>query len=176
MILCDLRFLILNAGLAESCLPVFLTEILTIIASINLQHLEIMAWCIRHQFLENVRFRFSDFASWSSSVRERKSAAIYRAWPDSVAGILGSGEQSTSSLFIEDALSNLETDDGYGHQDEGELAISSFLASVGNSVFLSKLQGLAGCYPFESLRVAVDLLFLQGNSSLVVAKQAIVSY
>ncbi|XP_042055344.1 E3 ubiquitin-protein ligase HOS1-like isoform X2 [Salvia splendens] len=140
------------------------------------QHLEIMAWCIRHQFLENVRCRFSDFASWSSSVRERKSAAIYRAWPDSVAGILGSGEQSTSSLFIEDALSNLENDEGYGHQDEGELAISSLLASVGNSVFLSKLQGLAGCYPFESLRVAVDLLFLQGNSTLVVAKQAIFLY
>ncbi|XP_047951074.1 E3 ubiquitin-protein ligase HOS1 isoform X2 [Salvia hispanica] len=140
------------------------------------QHLEIMAWCIRHQFLENVRFRFSDFASWSSSVRERKSAAIYRAWPDSVAGILGSGEQSTSSLFIEDALSNLETDEGYGQQGEGELAISSLLASVGNLVFQSKLQGLAGCYPFESLRVAVDLLFLQGNSSLVVAKQAIFLY
>ncbi|XP_042050833.1 E3 ubiquitin-protein ligase HOS1-like isoform X1 [Salvia splendens] len=140
------------------------------------QHLEIMAWCIRHQFLENVRFRFSDFASWSSSVRERKSAAIYRAWPDSVAGILGSGEQSTSSLFIEDALSNLEMDEGSGHQDEGELAISSLLASVGNSFFLSKLQGLAGCYPFESLRVAVDLLFLKGNSNLVVAKQAIFLY
>ncbi|KAL1548010.1 RING-type E3 ubiquitin transferase [Salvia divinorum] len=140
------------------------------------QHLEIMAWCIRHHFLENVRFRFSDFASWSSSVRERKSAAIYRAWPDPIAGILGSDEQSTSSLFIEDALSNLETDEGYGHQDEGELAISSLLASGGNSVFLSKLQGLAGCYPFQSLRVAVDLLFLQGNSNLVVAKQAIFLY
>lgn len=135
-----------------------------------------MAWCIRHQFLENVRYRFSDFASWSSSVRERKSAAIYRAWPDSVSCVLGSSEQSTSSLFIEDALSNLETDQGYDHKDEGELAISSLLTSGGNSIFLSKLQGLAGCYPFESVRAAVDVLFLQGNSNLVVAKQAIVSY
>lgn len=140
------------------------------------QHLEIMAWCIRHQFLENVRSRFSGFASWSSSVRERKSAAIIRAWPDSISRVLGSSEQSTSSLFIEDALSNLETEQGYGHKDEGELAITSFLTSGVNTVFLSKLQGLAGCYPFESLRAAVDLLFLQGNSDLVIAKQAIFLY
>ncbi|XP_057799708.1 E3 ubiquitin-protein ligase HOS1-like isoform X1 [Salvia miltiorrhiza] len=139
------------------------------------QHLEIMAWCIRHEFLENVSSRFSH-ASWRSSVHERKSAAISRAWPGLVAGVLGSSEGSTSSLFVEDALSNLETDQGCGHQDEGELAISSLLTSGGNSFFLSKLQGLAGCYPFESLRAAVDLLFLQGNSNLVVAKQAIFLY
>lgn len=133
-----------------------------------------MAWCIRHQFLENVRSRFSEFASWSSSVRERKSAAIIRTWPDSISRVLGSIEQSTSSLFIEDALSNLETEQEYGR--EGELAITSFLTNGAGTIFLSKLQGLAGCYPFESLRAAVDLLFLQGNSDLVIAKQAIVSY
>lgn len=133
-----------------------------------------MAWCIRHQFLENVRSRFSEFASWSSSVRERKLAAVTRAWPDSISRVLGSIEQSTSSLFIEDALSNLETEQEYGC--EGELAITSFLTIGVGTIFLSKLQGLAGCYPFESLRAAVDLLFLQGNSDLVIAKQAIVSY
>lgn len=135
-----------------------------------------MIWCIRHQFLENVRSRFSDFASWSSTVRERKSAAIKRAWPDSINRILESSEQSTSSLFIEDALSNLDTEQGYVSKDEGELAITSLLTGGGNSFFRSKLHGMAGCYPFENLRAAVDLLFLQGNSDLVVAKQAIVSY
>ncbi|KAH6771778.1 ubiquitin-protein ligase [Perilla frutescens var. hirtella] len=140
------------------------------------QHLEIMAWCIRHQFLNNLRSRFDDFASWSSSVRERKSAAIRRAWPDSISHVLGSNEQSPSSLFIEDALSNLETEQGYSQGDEGGLTITALQSSGTNSLFLSKLQGLAGCYPFESLRAAVDLLFLQGNSDLVVAKQAIFLY
>lgn len=135
-----------------------------------------MAWCIRHQFLDSIRSRFSDFASWRSSVRERKDAAICRAWPEPVGGVLEPSEQITSRLFIEDALSNLETEQGYGHDDEGELAISSSLASDKSSFYLSKLQGLAGRYPFESVRAAVDLLFLQGNSNLVLAKQAIVSY
>ncbi|KAL8497697.1 hypothetical protein ACS0TY_021140 [Phlomoides rotata] len=135
------------------------------------QHLEIMIWCIRHQFLLKVRSRFSDFASWSSSFRERKSAAIVRAWPD----ILESSEQSASSLFIEDALSNLDTEQEYARNDEGELPITSLRAGGGNS-FLSRLTGMAGCYPFDNLRAAVDLLFLQGNSDLVVAKQAIFLY
>ncbi|KAK6117455.1 hypothetical protein DH2020_048782 [Rehmannia glutinosa] len=140
------------------------------------QHLEIMIWCIRHQFLENVRSRYSDIASWSSSFRERKSAAIKRAWPDPTNRVLGSGEQSTSSLFIEDALSNLDTEQGYADKDEGELANASLLSGGGNSFFLSKLHGMAACYPFENSRAAVDLLFLQGNSDLVVAKQAIFLY
>ncbi|KAJ7952545.1 E3 ubiquitin-protein ligase HOS1-like protein [Quillaja saponaria] len=37
------------------------------------QHLEIMIWCIRHQFLENVRSRYKDSALWDSAVRERRS-------------------------------------------------------------------------------------------------------
>ncbi|KAG8374686.1 hypothetical protein BUALT_Bualt10G0021700 [Buddleja alternifolia] len=140
------------------------------------QHLDIMVWCIRHQFLENVKSRYSDFASWSSSVRERKSAAIKRAWPDPVNHKLDYDEQSISSLFIEDALSNLDTEQEHAAEDEGELAISSLLTGGGNSLFRSKLHGMAGCYPFENLRAAVDLLFLQGNSDVVVAKQAIFLY
>ncbi|KAL7123463.1 hypothetical protein ACP275_01G106400 [Erythranthe tilingii] len=140
------------------------------------QHLEVMMWCIRHQFLENVQSRYSDFASWSSSVRERKSAAVQRAWPDSVSRISESAEQSTSSLFIEDALSNLDTEQGYADKDERELAITSLLTGGGNLFFMSKLHGMAGCYPFENLRSAADLLFLQGNSDLVLAKQAIFLY
>ncbi|GFP94156.1 E3 ubiquitin-protein ligase hos1 [Phtheirospermum japonicum] len=136
------------------------------------QHLEVMIWCIRHEFLENVRSRYSDFESWSSCVRERKSEAIKRAWPDSV----NCSEQSTSSLFVEDALSNLDTEQGYTEKDEGELEIASLLAAGSNSFFRSNLHGMAACYPFQNSRAAVDLLFLQGNSDLVVAKQAIFLY
>ncbi|KAL3630054.1 hypothetical protein CASFOL_023038 [Castilleja foliolosa] len=133
------------------------------------QHLEVMIWCIRHHFLGNVRSRYSDFESWSSCVRERKSEAIKRAWPDSV----NCNEQSTSSLFVVDALSNLDTEQGYAEKNEGEFEIASLLAAGSNNFFRSKLHGMAACYPFENARAAVDLLFLQGNSDLVVAKQAI---
>ncbi|KAL3834991.1 hypothetical protein ACJIZ3_009727 [Penstemon smallii] len=140
------------------------------------QHLEIMTWCIRHQFLENVKSRYSDFASWRSSFRERKSAATKRAWPDIVNKNMEFSEQSTSSLFIEDALSNLDTEQGHAEKDEGELDITSLLTAGDNSFLRSRLHGMAGCYPFESLRAAVDLLFLNGNSDLVVAKEAIFLY
>ncbi|PIN07417.1 hypothetical protein CDL12_20016 [Handroanthus impetiginosus] len=140
------------------------------------QHSEIMAWCIRNQFLENVRSRYSDIESWRSSIRERKSAAIKRAWPDSLNQTLEASGQSASSLFIEDALSNLDAEQGYADRDEGEIAISSLQMGGGNSFLLSKLQGMAGSYPFENPRAAVDLLFLQGNSDLVVAKRAIFLY
>ncbi|GER25711.1 E3 ubiquitin-protein ligase HOS1 [Striga asiatica] len=140
------------------------------------QHLQIMMWCIKHQFLDSVRSRHSDFESWRSSVRERKSEAIKRAWPDTENPILESSEQSTSSLFIEDALSNLDTDQEYADNDKGELSIESLVKSGVNSFSLSKLHGMAACYPFENLRAAVDLLFLRGNSDLVVSKQAIFLY
>lgn len=42
------------------------------------RHMEIMIWCIKHQFLENVKSRYFEFPSWRSRVRERKSAAIQR--------------------------------------------------------------------------------------------------
>ncbi|XP_051115397.1 E3 ubiquitin-protein ligase HOS1 isoform X2 [Andrographis paniculata] len=140
------------------------------------QHLEIMSWCIRHQFLENVISRYSDHSSWNSSVRERKKAAIKRAWPDPVNRKLDSSEQNMSSLFIEDALSNLDSEQGYSDHDAGELVIASLQAAGDQSISRSKLHGMAGCYPFENLRVAADLLFLQGNPDMVVAKQAIFLY
>ncbi|KAL0329516.1 UNVERIFIED_CONTAM: E3 ubiquitin-protein ligase HOS1 [Sesamum radiatum] len=99
------------------------------------QHLDIMMWCIRHQFLEKVRSRYSDFALWRSSVRERKSAAIKRAWPDPVSRVIESSEQSASSLFIEDALSNLDTEQEYAEKDEGGLSIASLLTGGGAIYF-----------------------------------------
>ncbi|GLT35098.1 hypothetical protein SLA2020_095780 [Shorea laevis] len=134
------------------------------------QHLEIATWCIRHQFLENQRCRHADFACWRSDVRERKSAAIRRAWPDVLNSSADSGQDG--SLFIEDALANLEIEQGY---KEG--ADYVFLQKNGAlSFFRSKIEGMTGCYPFENLKAAVDLLFLRGSSDLVVAKQAIFLY
>ncbi|XP_039022613.1 E3 ubiquitin-protein ligase HOS1-like [Hibiscus syriacus] len=137
------------------------------------QHLEITIWCIRHQFLEDVRSRHADFTSWRNHVRDRKSAAIARAWPppellDPSADSTGQG----ASLFIEDALENLDI-----YEEMGEESDFAFLQKNGAlSFFQSKIGGIAGCYPFESLRAAVDILFLRGASDLVVAKQAIFVY
>ncbi|XP_012070039.1 E3 ubiquitin-protein ligase HOS1 isoform X2 [Jatropha curcas] len=138
------------------------------------QHLEIMKWCIRQQFLENVKSRHADFNSWRSVVRERKAAAITRSWPDA-ANQSAESIMQTGSLFIEDALANLEIEQGYVQEIGEELELASLQKDRG-SFFRSKIEGVAGCYPFESLRAAVDVLFLHGSSDLVVAKQAILLY
>ncbi|KAF5734918.1 E3 ubiquitin-protein ligase HOS1-like [Tripterygium wilfordii] len=139
------------------------------------QHIEIMMWCIRHHFLENARSHYTNFESWESLVRERKSAAIKRSWYDAVNHDEESNRRE-GSLFIEDALVNLEIDQGHV-QEMGEVPGLASLQKDGDSLFLrSKIEGLSGCYPFENLRGAVDMLFLHGSSDLVVAKQAIFLY
>ncbi|CAN0842465.1 E3 ubiquitin-protein ligase HOS1, partial [Linum grandiflorum] len=138
------------------------------------QHADIMAWCIRNEFLENLRPRYGTLGPWRSDVRARKAAAVKRSWPDVVNQSAGSNVQA-GSLFIEDALSNLEIDLGHPQDMEAEFGLAS-LQKDSDSLFRSKLEGLAGCYPFESLRVAVDTLFLTGSSDMVVAKQAIFLY
>ncbi|XP_050228170.1 E3 ubiquitin-protein ligase HOS1 isoform X2 [Mercurialis annua] len=138
------------------------------------QHMEIMKWCIRHQFLENVESRHDNFTSWRSIVRQRKSAATSRSWPDVVNQSADSSMQS-GSLFIEDALSNFEIEQGYIQNIGEEMELASLQKDRG-SFFRSKIEGVAGCYPFESLRAAVDVLFLHGSSDMVVAKQAILLY
>ncbi|CAL5441965.1 unnamed protein product [Camellia sinensis] len=137
------------------------------------QHMEMMIWCIRHHFLENVKPRYTNITSWRAAVRERKSAAIMRSWPDSVNNSAGSGRTNGSTLFIEDALSNIDIDQGYTHERAGELEIASLQKDESSSFFRSKIEGMAGCYPFENLRAAADVLFLHGSSDLVLAKQAI---
>ncbi|CAA2973889.1 E3 ubiquitin- ligase HOS1 [Olea europaea subsp. europaea] len=139
------------------------------------QHMEIIIWCIRHQFLENVRSRHSDFASWCSLVQDRKSAASKRSWPDFYLKT-ESSRQSCSTLFIEEALSNLETDGGNMDNDIEEISIASLQKDGGSLLSGLKLLGKGGFYPFETLRAAADSLFLQGNSDMVVAKQAIFLY
>ncbi|XWS62022.1 hypothetical protein CRYUN_Cryun07bG0175100 [Craigia yunnanensis] len=140
------------------------------------QHLEITIWCIRHQFLERVRSRHANFTSWRNLVRERKSAAIARAWPPAVVHHSADSTGQGGSLFIEDALANLEIEQAYD-QEIGEESDFAFLQKNGAlSFFRSKIEGMTGCYPFESLRAAVDILFLRGSCDLVVAKQAIFVY
>ncbi|KAF2583519.1 hypothetical protein F2Q68_00001708 [Brassica cretica] len=135
------------------------------------QHLDIMIWCIRHGFLEDVRSRYSTFTSWKALVLERKSDAIKRAWPDAVDQSSDCNVQG-ASLFIEDALQNLEREPEYSQDIGADLDVGC-LQNDERSILRSKIEGISGSYPFESLRTAADILFLQGSSDLVVAKQAI---
>lgn len=139
------------------------------------QHMDIMIWCIRHQFLENLPSRYSNLTSWRSSVRERKSAAIRRAWPDAISNSEETVRQE-GSLFIEDALTNLEIEHGYTQEMGEELKVAHLQKDGNSSVFRSKIEGVVGCYPFESLQAAIDILFLRGSPDMVVAKQAIFLY
>ncbi|KAG2326356.1 hypothetical protein Bca52824_009084 [Brassica carinata] len=138
------------------------------------QHLDIMIWCIRRGFLEDVRSRYSNFSSWKALVLERKSNAIKRAWPDAVDQSSDCNVQG-GSLFIEDALENLEREPEYS-QDIGDDLEVGCLQNDKRSFLRSRLEGASGSYPFENLRTAADILFLHGSSDLVVAKQAIFLY
>ncbi|KAJ6701185.1 E3 UBIQUITIN-PROTEIN LIGASE HOS1 [Salix koriyanagi] len=138
------------------------------------QHMEVIAWCVRHHFLENVRSRYTNLLSWHSVVHERKSAAVKRAWPD-IPNQPAESSMLAASLFIEDALANLEIQQNH-MQEMGEESELAPLHKDGGLFCRSKLKGLAACYPFENLRAAVDVLFLHGSSDLVLAKQAIFLY
>ncbi|KAJ6714955.1 E3 UBIQUITIN-PROTEIN LIGASE HOS1 [Salix viminalis] len=138
------------------------------------QHMEVIAWCVRHHYLENVRSRYTNLLSWHSAVHERKSAAVKRAWPD-IPNQPGESSMLAASLFIEDALANLEIEQNH-MQEMGEESELAPLHKDGGLFCRSKLKGLAACYPFENLRAAVDVLFLHGSSDLVLAKQAIFLY
>ncbi|XP_047269556.1 E3 ubiquitin-protein ligase HOS1-like isoform X2 [Capsicum annuum] len=56
---------------------------------------------------------------------------------------------------------------------EKEMALAYLQKDGGSLYSRSKIQEMAGCYPFESLRATADILFLRGSSDFVVAKQAI---
>ncbi|KAL7241526.1 hypothetical protein ACSBR1_014174 [Camellia fascicularis] len=100
----------------------------------------------RHHFLENVGSPYTNFTSWRSSIHERKSAAIKRSWPDSVNHSAEFARTNGSTLFIEDALLNIEIEQGYTHEIGGELEIAS-LQKAGSSLFFrSKIEGMAGTY------------------------------
>ncbi|KAI4327152.1 hypothetical protein L6164_019648 [Bauhinia variegata] len=138
------------------------------------QHLEIIIWCARHQFLEDVRSRFSDSSLWALVVHERKSSAIKRAWPDRMNQPVESIRQD-GSLFIEDALNNLDLEEGLVQDVGAGLEIAS-LQKDGASIFMANIDGVLGYYPFRNLRSAADLLFLRGSSDMIIAKRAIFLY
>ncbi|ERN01816.1 hypothetical protein AMTRI_Chr06g198230 [Amborella trichopoda] len=139
------------------------------------QHLEVMAWCVRYQFLDNIQSCYPSIIQWRSAIRERKSAAIQRAWPDSTSQI--TGIQPGSTLFIEDALSNLGIEQDFVEETRIPFEVTCLKKDVSSrSLFRSKIEGMEGSYPFENMRSAVDTLFLQGSSDLLVAKQAILLY
>lgn len=136
--------------------------------------MEIIIWCSRHQFLENVKSRFTDSSSWASVVRKRKSEAIRRAWPDAInQSVESTGHDE--SLFVEDALNNLDLEQEIISEIGGELDVAT-LQKDRASIFRSKTDQVPSCYPFKNLRAAADLLFLHGSTDMVIAKQAIVSF
>ncbi|XP_072976518.1 E3 ubiquitin-protein ligase HOS1-like isoform X8 [Typha angustifolia] len=141
------------------------------------QHLEVMIWCIRHQFLEGVQSRFPNVASWKLHVLERKLEAVRRAWPDYSNNMRDSFGPNGTILFIEQALANLRIEQSYIKERVDDVDISSLQDENSPSLFLSKIdEANRNGYPFKSLRTAADVLFLHGISDTVVAKQAILLY
>lgn len=132
--------------------------------------MEIIIWCSRHLFLETVKSRFTARSSWASVVDKRKSEAVRRAWPDAVNPSMESTAHD-GSLFIEDALKNLDLEN-----EDGEGSDIATLQKGGASIFRSNADPVLRYYPFKNLRAAADLLFLRGSSDMVIAKQAIVSF
>lgn len=139
--------------------------------------MEVIIWCTRHQFLENVQSRFSNSAIWSQHVQERKSVAVNRSWPEFSSNLADSARSSGFRLFIEQALSNLGIERSYLERSKEEVDIVFLQDENSPLLFHSKIDetNKYGCYPFKNLRAATDVLFLHGTSDMVVCKQAIVS-
>jgi len=120
--------------------------------------------------LENVRSRFSNSSSWASVVRKRKSEAIRRSWPDAInESMVSKGHDG--SLFIEDALNNLDLDEVMMPEIGDGLEVAA-LQNDDSSIFKSNTDQV----PFKNLRVVADLLFLHVSSDAVIAKQTLVSF
>ncbi|XP_076953163.1 E3 ubiquitin-protein ligase HOS1-like [Bidens hawaiensis] len=135
------------------------------------QHMEMMIWYTRHQYLEDLS-RHDSFSSWCSDVRERISMAVKVAWPAPIGTSTPDGE----ILFILDALSNLDKQQEDTPDRDYELETASLQKDKGLLLSRAKLEGLVESYPFQTLRSAIDILFLYGSSDLVLAKQAIFLY
>ncbi len=150
-----------------------------------MQHAEVMAWCARHQFLESLSPRFTSVGQWLTAVEERRSAARKRAWTEGLQTTVQFESGHEGSMFIEDALANL----GMGRDGAGEAGNNEDFLEPGwlqetglvqTSPSLKYMQdavsGQSGVlYPPKSMRAAVDKLFLEGSSDLILAKKAIVS-
>lgn len=120
-------------------------------------------------------------------MRDRKSAAVQRAWSEYPRSIGQTGPTSPATLFIEDAIGNLgigrdeEEEGGRDVLDLGRLKQSSLPSSPPlrhrrDSGGHPLTSGPSMIYPPDNVRAAVDLLFLEGSSDLILAKKAIVSF
>jgi E3 ubiquitin-protein ligase HOS1 len=149
-----------------------------------MQHVEVMAWCVRHQFLEIIPSRYVSNTQWRSAVQERKAAAQERVWPEASHNSQLDVSQP-ASLFIEEALANLglsedDEDEGGRTNDLQELSWLRQASGVYTPASLRYRRDAgpvqsSSLYPPDSVRAAVDLLFLEGTSDLILAKKSIVS-
>ncbi|KAG0627597.1 hypothetical protein M758_2G213700 [Ceratodon purpureus] len=178
----------LEAPLVDQPLSATLLELRQLLESMRkvLQHLEVMAWCARHQFLETIPSSYASISQWQTAVKERKSAAQDRAWSETAHNNGKLGVSQPATLFIEEALANLgllEDDDvdEAGMVDLSELSwlcqgpTAQTPASLRFRRDLEPMQSRSP-YPPESIRAAVDLLFLKGTCDLILAKKAIFLY
>ncbi|KAG0614561.1 hypothetical protein M758_6G186400 [Ceratodon purpureus] len=177
----------LEAPLVDQPLSPTLFELRLLLESIRkvLQHLDVMAWCARHQFLETTRSSYASISQWQTSVQERKLAAQTRAWLETPHSHGKLGISLPATLFIEDALANLglledEGDEvGLGNLPELSLLRQGPTAQTPASLrFRRDMEPMQSRspYPPESVRAAVDLLFLEGPCDLILAKKAIFLY
>lgn len=176
----------LEAPLVDQPLSPTLYELRQLLESIRkvVQHLEVMAWCARHQFLETIRSSYESISQWHTAVKERKLVAQDRAWSvtDKKSKL---GDSQPATLFIEDALANLgllddDNEDEMGSEDLPELGWLRQGPTAHTPASLrfrcdEPMQSTSP-YPPESVRTAVDLLFLEGACDLVLAKKAIFLY
>ncbi|KAG0502217.1 hypothetical protein HPP92_002289 [Vanilla planifolia] len=134
------------------------------------QHLEIMIWCIQHNFLENVRSSYADNQSWAVHVQKRKAAVIKHSWPDNSSYLQYYGGRPDPDLFIEQALSNLQIEDNviflYGASDMVVAKRAIFLYYLFDRHWASQdaewknlVDDFAVCFGIGSLPVLESLVF-----------------
>ncbi|MCO5586449.1 hypothetical protein L7F22_040389 [Adiantum nelumboides] len=150
------------------------------------QHLEVMCWCARHSFLDDIQSSHFSLSDWRQAVKDRKFAAANRAWPEHARNTATEMAFYNSTLFIEDAMSNI----GFGKDNESPFLWESLelqcLTQAAPSLPFRRREGFAAgqpnvrlstvCYPPESVRAAVDTIFLEASSDLFLAKKAIFLY
>ena len=140
-----------------------------------------MNWCARHEFLENVPSHHVTIDDWKNAfrVRKSKSSADSIAWPDPMRNLReGILNDPPGTLLIEDALENI----GFGEDMDNEFVmkipdLDCLKQGTATSAFMRETIGVitTGVYPPESVRKAVDIIFLEANADLFLAKKAIVS-
>lgn len=114
-------------------------------------------------------------------MKERKTATHERAWSEYPRNVGQVAPRPLATLFIEDALANL----GIARDEDEELGRDVLELNRLKKDYRHRrdsgggypvINGASTFYPPENVRAAVDLLFLEGSSELILAKKAIVSF